>query len=246
METHQLSLSQYLHLDEVNGLIRRLELTSTLLRRREEEQIVSIVPLPSGWLEESYASLLLDTPRDKFLQSRGWTDADLALNAARPEALRLFAEQRFGPGLEELFLASRGSYDQVIYSLIRTRDPNLCRELWFRITEDEAHFAELAHTFGEGPESSRNGMIGPIPIGKLVPPHLADSLRRLSPGEVSQPLQMGEWTVLLRLDHLAPARFDATMRASMLEECLNSFLDERVARLLAGQHLEPLTYYHAS
>ena len=165
------------------------------------------------------------------------------LTCLLPEALRRFAEQRFGPSLEEQFLASRGAHDQIIYSLLRARDPALVRELWIRIEEGETTFAEAAHSYGEGPEAERKGLIGPIPIGQLAPPQLAELLRSLQPGCISAPRQMGEWHVLLRLEQLTPARFDASMRTSMLDSSLETFLQERVQQRLSGDPLEPLTYH---
>ena len=72
-----------------------------------------------------------------------WTESDLHLHVLRPEALRRFAEQRFGPGLEERFLSFQGGCDQVIYSLLRVRDAGLARELWIRHEEGEITFARL-------------------------------------------------------------------------------------------------------
>ena len=54
---------------------------------------------------------------------------------------------------------------------------------------------------------------------------------------------MGEWHVLLRLEQLTPARFDAAMRKFMLDSSLKAFLDERVQQRLSGEPLEPLSYH---
>lgn len=225
------------------ALVRRLELQPTLLKRLEEEAIISLVPLQEDWIQAHIEELLAGTASEAFLAARGWSEHDLRLHVCRPEALRLFAEQRFGPGLEEQFLASRGAHDQIIYSLLRARDPALVRELWIRIEEAETTFAEAAQTFGEGPEASRKGLIGPMSIGQLAPPQLADLLRSLQPGRVSAPQMMGEWCVLLRLEQLAPARFDATMRSAMLQNSLSGFLDERVKKRLSGQPLDHLAFH---
>ena len=69
--------------------------------------------------------------------------------------MRRFAKQRFGPGLEETFLSSRGGRDLVIYSLLRVRDAGLARELWIRLEEGETTFAEAAHQYGVGEEALR-------------------------------------------------------------------------------------------
>ena len=223
--------------------MRRLELQPTLLKRLEEEEITRLVDLPRECFEDRLAAMLDGVSRDDFLQSRGWTEEDLWLNVCRPEALRRFAEQHFGPGLEEQFLSSRGAHDKIIYSMLRVRNSALARELWIRIEENETTFAEAAQRFGEGPEASRNGLVGPMAIGKLAPPQLVKVLRRLQPGRVSPPHSMGDWTVLLRLEQLTPAKFDAKMRKLMLTSSLDELLDERVSMRLNGQFPDPLNYH---
>ena len=166
------------------------------------------------------------------------------MHVLRPEALRRFAAQRFGPGLEDRFLGFKGGRDQVIYSLIRVRDAGLARELWIRLEEGEITFAEAASSHSEGPEASRKGVMGPIEIGTLQPQTLQDLLRALRPGEICSPKILGEWHVLLRLEQLTPARFDDQLRLRMQDEALDEFLAKRVTRILAGEgsQLEPLYY----
>ena len=131
------SFHQPLSDPDLLSLVRRMELEPKLLRRHLEEQITALVPLEEAWLEESRSNFLNDRPLDQFLQEKGWTSDDLELHLRRPEALRRFAHQRFAPGLEERFLASQGSRDLVIYSLLRVKDYSLARELWIRLEEDE-------------------------------------------------------------------------------------------------------------
>ena len=229
---------------DILSLVRRMELDTKLLRRHLEEQIVALVPLDDAWLEEKRSSFLNGLSQDDFLQQKAWTSADLDLHLRRPEALRRFAHQQFAPGLEERFLASKGSRDQVIYSLLRVKDYSLARELWIRLEEDETTFAEAARQFGEGPEADRQGVIGPLPIGALQPEVLQDILRTLKAGELSSPIALGEWHLLLRLEKLTPARLDDQIREQMLQESLDQFLDDRVSKIKAGEgdSLDPLHY----
>ena len=80
-------------------------------------------------------------------------------------------------------------------------------------------------------------------IGQLAPPELAELLRSLQPGRIAAPKSMGEWQVILRLEQLTPARFDASMRSLMLQSNLDEFLAARVQQRLRGQPLETLTYH---
>jgi parvulin-like peptidyl-prolyl isomerase len=229
---------------EMDQLVRRMDLLPQLLRRQEEEAIVALVPLPQEWLHEQRSQILGEQSLESWLDARGWLESDLDLHLRRPEALQRFAKQRFGPGLEERFLASKGGRDEVIYSLLRVRDSGLARELWIRLEEEETTFAEAARHYSEGPEAQRKGVMGPMPIGVLQPPQLADWLRTLQPGELLPPRSLGEWQVLLRLEQLSPARFDGPMCDKLLEEELDAFLQARVQQRLSGEKPDPLHYDH--
>ena len=223
-------------------LVRRLDLWSQLLRRQEEEAIAALVPVESEWVEAKRQELLGQQPLQELLEQRRCSADEFELHLWLPEALLRFAEARYGPGLEEEFLSAGGGHDQIIYSLLRVRDVCLARELWIRLEEGEALFSELASAFGEGPEASHKGLIGPMPLGSLQPPELAAVLRALRPGETPPPLVLGEWQVLLRLEQLQPARFDQAMRRHLLEQQLNALLETRVRQRLAGEAPEELTY----
>ena len=198
----------------------------------------------------------MDEKREKFLKGkeltqvlkeRCWTESDLDLHLARPEALLRFAESKWGPSLEETYLASKGKHDQVIYSSLRVADIYLARELWIRLEEGEATFAELASTFGEGPEAAKKGLIGPIDMGNVSPPPLQALLRTLQPGEIHPPLQVTDgikkdWTLLIRLENIKPAPFDAQMRQRLLTKLLDDFFIDRVERLMKGESLEEIHY----
>ena len=238
------SLAHGLSDEELLALVRRMDLTPSLVRRHLEEEITRLVNLSIEFQEKAIADFCGDQDQNTLLTEKGWTEADLRLHVMRPEALRRFAAQRFGPGLEDRFLGFKGGRDQVIYSLLRVRDAGLARELWIRLEEGEITFAEAASTFSEGPEAHRKGVMGPLEIGTLQPQTLQDLLRALRPGEICSPKILGEWQVLLRLEQLVPARFDDQLRMRMQDEALDEFLSKRVKRILAGEsaQLEPLHY----
>lgn len=245
-----LSLGQYLasstpdtsHHASLISLIARMELAPSLIRRLLEEEIASQVSIDNDYISNKRSDLLGDTPLNDYLSSRNWTLDDLELSIWLPEALRRFSRSYFGPGLEELFLSSRGHHDQIIYSLLRVRDPYLAQELWIRLEEGESTFSELASCFGEGPEASKKGLMGPLPVGSIFPIELATLLRTLKAGEVSQPTSLGEWTILIRLEELKPARFDSKMEEFLLNQQLSNLLDERVELVISGQIPPSLTF----
>ena len=227
------SLSQY---------VSRLKLWPKILRRYQEEEILKVVTIPNDWLEDQKKSYLKESSLESVLSQNNWSLRDFEINLSLPEALRLYSEYRFSPGLEEKFLSANGGHDQVIYSVLRVRDPSLAQELWIRIEEGETTFAQLAADFGEGPEATKKGLLGPVPLGSIEPHQLQSTLRSLPVSHVTPPFQIGEWTILVRLEQLTPARFDDKMRSFLLKQQLNSFLDLRVKKLLLGESVDHLEY----
>jgi len=232
--------------NQILDLVRRMEMRPKLLRRLLEEQITALVPVDKPWLEMERAKLLGERNEHEWCADRDWTAHDLELHLWRPEALRRFAEQRFGPGVEDAFLKQANTADQVVYSLLRVNDPGLARELWIRLEEQEISFPEAAAQFGQGPEALHLGVIGPMALRDIHPEPLRDQLRRLQPGEINPPMRLGDWMVLLRLEKLIPAVFDQGTRQRLIQVQLDEFLQDRQKRLLAGDPLDNLEYHPES
>lgn len=233
--------------DRLEQLLRRTELLRPLLRRSIEEEITQLVELPAEQhqaLEQEFRQaqgLEQEEALSAWLQQRDWTPDDLSLHLARPVALNRYAQQRFGPGVEDTFLQRKNDLDTVVYSLLRVGDQGLARELWIQLSEGEISFAEAASRHSDGPEATTKGVIGPLTLGQIQP-ELAERLRSLRQGDLRAPEQMGPWWVLLRLEQLTPARLDSAMRERLLQEQLNTWLEERTNAVIAGEHTDPLHY----
>jgi parvulin-like peptidyl-prolyl isomerase len=155
------------------------------------------------------------------------TAADLDFQIAYPLRLRVFAERQFGAQAESRFLRRKPGLDQVVYSLLRTPDAGLARELCLQIREGEASFADLAAVHAEGPERSTRGIVGPVPLDQGHPA-LVDRLRTAEPGVVLDPFPIESWWVLVRLESFVPAVFGPEAAQAMTRELLEEWLEEQV------------------
>ena len=242
---------------DLRTLILRSQLTSDLLRRQIEEQITCLVypdvsPTADIWdifikstsinpSKAEFNDRASSSDLQNWLDARCWKLNDLDMHILRPYALNRFKDQRFGPGVEEQFLARKNELDTVIYSLLRVKDSGLARELWIRMSEGEVSFAELAESYSDGPEASTKGVIGPLLMGSIEP-MVADRLRSLRKGQLRPPEPMGGWHVLLRLESLTPARLDQSIRQKLLNEQFESWISQRVDAILAGDTPAPLHF----
>lgn len=165
-----------------------------------------------------------------WLQSQGLTLEQLEEQLLRPILIDKFKTATFSPKVESYFLKRKGSLDQVVYSLIRTQDPGLAQELYYRIQEGEQSFAELAREYSQGPESRTGGLLGPVPLSQPHPA-IAKLLSVSQPGQLWPPRPLADWYVIIRLEKFIPAKLDETTRRQMLDELFENWLQEEVQKV---------------
>ncbi len=148
-----------------------------------------------------------------------------------PLRLRRHCERQFGAKAEARFLERKTQLDRVVYSLLRLTDAGLARELYLQIAEGESNFADLAAVHAQGPEKATRGIVGPVSLTKAHPV-LADRLRTASPGALLEPFPVENWWIVVRLESLTPAVFDAPTATQMAEELFEQWLSEQEERQL--------------
>ena len=169
----------------------------------------------------------------QHLKIHGLSEVDAIWQAELPRRINRHCEEHFSHRAEQRFLARKNQLDQVIYSLLRVEDAALARELYLRIAEGEADFAELAASYSKGPERSTRGVVGPVPLLQAHPA-LAELLRTSRPGQLQAPLRIEQWWLVVRLESLRSASFDTDMGNRMARELFDEWVDEEVGLLLAA------------
>jgi parvulin-like peptidyl-prolyl isomerase len=148
--------------------------------------------------------------------------------AQRHFKLQQFKRQTWDARVEAHFFQHKHRYDRAIYSLIRTRDPGIAQELYFRLLAQEQSFADLARDYSQGSEAQTGGKVGPVELSSLHPT-LAKLLGTRPAGQVWPPLVLGEWVVLVQLEQFIAAELDAPLRQRILDELFDHWLREQLA-----------------
>ena len=149
---------------------------------------------------------------------------DLTLRKVKVEK---FKEKTWSDQLENYFAKRKKTLDQVVYSLIRTRNSGIAQELYFRILEGESDFKELARKYSQGIEAETQGLIGPVELS--VPhPQIAQALVNSEPGKLFEPMRIGEWIVIIRLENLIRAKLDKATTRRLLDEMFQQWLEEQL------------------
>lgn len=227
---------------EALAVLRRHNLLLSLIQAVVvEDEITEVAVLPEerdqliarwqGQMSEEEAAAVA---RDKL----GWSPEDLEWQLLRPARVAKLARERFEAKAEARFLQRKDSLDQVVYSLVRTKDGSLARELYLRLAAGEASFAQLAASYSDGPERLSQGVIGPKPLSDAHP-QLAERLRTARDGEVMEPFAVADWWLVTRRDQLLAAQFDGAMAERMTQELFQEWVQSEAQTRLAALNIQP-------
>ena len=140
-----------------------------------------------------------------------------------------FKEQTWGEGeIKKFFKERQSEFDRVVYSLIRTKDEGVARELYFRLVEGEQTFSQLAEEYSQGPEAKTGGRVGPIPLS-LPHPTIAQQLLRSSVGQLHPPIKIDNWLVIIRLEKIVPGVLDSKLKQRLIDELYEQWLSKQIA-----------------
>lgn len=224
---HQLSQG------EIIPLLAQYQMLPQLLRESLIDEAIAPFSCTTEEIEVAYNTfcdrhqLTSETARQSWLARYGMTPAQLEALAGRQQRIEKFKQITWRHQLESYFLKRKSSLDQVIYSLLRTQERAIAQEFYFRIREGEQSFAELAKTYSPGPEAQTGGLCGPVELGAL-PPLFNRFLSVAEPGQLSAPVQLGEWFILIRLEQILPAQLNELMRHRLLNELFESWIQEQL------------------
>ncbi|BAZ48520.1 PpiC-type peptidyl-prolyl cis-trans isomerase [Nostoc sp. NIES-4103] len=200
-----------------------------------EQAIATISCTPEeekACLSQFYQVRAFQTTEQKqaWLRQHHLTEEQLQHWVTRPLRLEKYQQARWGKQLHSYFIQRKSQLDQVVYSILRHEEPNLVQELYFRMLEGEQSFAELAKQYSQGPEAEVGGLIGPVELGSLSP-FLAQSLSSSPVGQILNPIQVGKYLAIIRVEKHIPAQFDATTQKRLLHELLNIWLEKELQQL---------------
>lgn len=219
--------------DPLWNLLARHQLLLPLLRQSVIAEAIAGVSLSEeerqqaqkAWLQQK--AIQSPDQLQGHLASHGMSEADALWQAELPLRIRHHSHAQFLHRAEQRFLSRKQQLDTVIYSLLRVSSEALANELYLRIAEGEADFAELAASYAEGPEQATRGVVGPVPLLQAHPA-LANVLRTSQPGELRPPLAIEPWWLVVRLESLQPASFDEAMQNRMTHELFEEWVDAEV------------------
>lgn len=225
---------------EIMTLLAGYQMLPQLRRELVTDQAIAAIELTES--EQALAREHFDQQHQLFTSAarQAWLEhysiplEQLEALITRPFKIEKFKRVTWESQLASYFLSCKSQLDQVIYSLLRTKELEVAQELYFRIQDAEESFAKCACTYSLGPEAQSGGRLGPMPLSQPHP-MLAKMLSMSQPGQLWPPTRLGEWFVIVRLEQLIPAQLDEPMQQHLLDRLFASWLDEQMHQLNAIQ-----------
>lgn len=224
---------------ELLSLLVELELLPLLIRRYIERSSSShIIPTEADQLAFQSTFLASNNIIDldglnQWLVKNDISEPQLSKQIYHTLQIAQFKSSKYSSLVQSTFLNLKDSLDKVMYSLIRTKSSSKAFELYTRLTEEEATFADLASQYSEGSESQVNGLIGPIELGRLNL-SIAERLRMSKQGQMWEPFEEEGWWVLLRLEKYLPSQLDDSMTERIINDLHSNWLHQNVKKELVS------------
>lgn len=222
--TSSISLfNQEFSYDEILKLLIELDLLPLLVKRYIERKVsASVLPdedqqvqFQSQFLQKENISTTQDL--SNWLVANDISEPQLSKQLYHALQLRTYKYEKYTHLVQDIFIDRKIHLDKVMYSFIRTRQRSKAYELYLRIVEEEASFADLASQYSEGIEQQVNGLIGPIELGRINP-NIAERLRISKSGQLWEPFVEDGWWVILRLEKSLPASLDDSMKERIIND----------------------------
>lgn len=230
--------------EEIPMLLKRYQLMPQFLRGIVLDTAIADISLTEEERMRAIEDLAVQqkltsaAAKEAWLKSQGLTSAEMEDLATYPVRVEKFKQATWSSKVEAYFMERKMFLDQVIYSLIRVQDQGLAYELYFRIQEGEATFADLAREYSKGPESRTGGLLGPVPVSQPHP-RIGKLLSISQPGQLWPPQVLAEWFVIIRLEKFIPAQLDDAMRRRLIDELFETWLKEEVQKVVSLPSVQP-------
>ena len=233
LEFNDLKISE----KQIPILLDRFNLLPNLIRSIiENKSTENINPTNEEQLQFQFNFLSRTGIKDKnslntWLGNNGLDEKRLSILLYDQLKIQKFKEEKFSKNIESAFLSQKSELDKVLYSLIRVKTQGEAEELFLKLEEEEASFANLASKYSEGAEKEFNGVFGPMEIGKLNP-ELAERLRVSKIGQLWPPFFTNNWWVILRHEKSIPAKLDDNMRDFLMSNLYEKWIESKLIPIL--------------
>ena len=211
--------------------IRQKGLVEEFIRDQLLQRILAQVDLPQQQQDQIWADFLRQNELEDaqaleaFLAAKYLNQDLLREQVIRPHRLIQYRESMWGPFVNGLYLQRKDEFDIITFSMVRSRDYNVMQEVYFRLKDGEETWLSIGRQLN--PDQPETPVVfGPVYRAQFAS-ELVDHLYSCGVGVISPATTIGGWTVVSRLEHIQPSVLDDTIRAILLKDRFDAWLEEQ-------------------
>lgn len=171
---------------------------------------------------------------NKYLENNRITEKILVQFLQRPNKLKIFKEERWGPRANALYLKNKEKYDKMSYYQLKSRDSDVMQEVYFRIKDGEETWESMSQKL----PGANNPKIGPV-AAEEIEPELIEEMKKLGAGKIVKPLKVKGEYVVAELCETLPTKFDSTLREQILHDEFCNWLKTETKAMLNKTRFAP-------
>ena len=111
------------------------------------------------------------------------------------------------------------------------KDPDLAQELYLKLESNESDFNEIESEYSINVEKYKKGMNEAIPLMRIHP-LVREILKSSEIGIINEPVNLGEFWLIIRLDEIIQAEFNEKMKETLSKELFEIFLERSTQEIL--------------
>tara|TARA_Y100001978_G_C23665467_1_gene420962 strand:+ start:184 stop:999 length:816 start_codon:yes stop_codon:yes gene_type:complete len=225
-------------LSDLPPLLDRYNLLPSFLRNIIEDEFTRD-HIPSEEEQKNQYSIFLKENKienlenlNHWLNNSGLDEKRLSKLLFDKLRVQKFKDFKFKSNVQEIFLKQKSALDQVMYSMITLNTIEEAEEIFYKLEEDEISFSELSSSYSIGSEKDRNGLIGPLEMGKLKP-EFSERLRISNPGQLWPPFKIKNFWFIIRFEKLIPAKLDDSLTKKIIDDQYENWINKQVLPLIS-------------
>jgi len=177
-------------------------------------------------------------------QKHGFNQNQFQWQVLLQENILRSSKRKFSNKAELHYLTRKEQFDRVTYNQLIAGDQHLAQELYLRLKEDDAEFADLFIELSNISNRKFQWQVGPVPMAR-VPKPLSKPLQSSRPGTLLEPIRIQSNWAVVRLENYQPTEFDEGMEQRMclelFQQHVNQLVDKQIEILTADLSLKATT-----
>lgn len=142
------------------------------------------------------------------------------------DELKRLAKQWYEVEIDRRYLEKKDGYEKVTFRLFRNKNKGIALEMHQRLSNNEQSWEYISERWGEKPEKNYGGKYSPT-IAKRLSKELRNVLRRLKPGQLSEPELLGKYYTIAEMIEWQEVELNEELRTELEIEMLDDWINEK-------------------